>query len=387
MITDISKILTVNSDGIPGFLKSKPYWINWKPVCADGKVKKLPTYGEAVLRGRYWDTSGRTFAEAFRTMPEQGGVSLLLSMENPLACIDIDDCNGDDPRLLKILQLVPNAWHELSPSGHGVHVWGVLPDKKSYLLPGRNQIGYHGSEYEWYGSGRAITVTGHPLKENRQTNPKNAAAVTENNFPGTKSPAGSFEAALPEYYFRGNCLPDLTPAVAFCESLRPKMKEKPHRENISAAFSDELIESACLKNSSTMFSDAGPCSAADLQFSLPDNSTTLSTATQPAKTFFQKALSTATLPVESILQKAFACDPELQRMFYEGHSWQDKSREDFSFCCRLWFWLGSHGAQAIETVFERSALYRRSKGAHYVGLTVRNAGKRWNGNYYGKRFL
>lgn len=326
MITDISKILTVNPDGIPGFLKSKPYWINWKPVCADGKVKKLPTYGEAVLRGRYWDTSGRTFAEAFRTMPEQGGVSLLLSMENPLACIDIDDCNGDDPRLLKILQLVPNAWHELSPSGHGVHVWGVLPDKKAYLLPGRNQIGYHGSEYEWYGSGRAITVTGHPLKENRQTNPKNAAAVTENNFPGTKSPAGSFEAALPEYYFRGNCLPDLTPAVAFCESLRPK-------------------------------------------------------------TFFQKALSTATLPVESILQKAFACDPELQRMFYEGHSWQDKSREDFSFCCRLWFWLGSHGARAIETVFERSALYRRSKGAHYVGLTVRNAGKRWDGNYYGKRFL
>jgi primase-polymerase (primpol)-like protein len=236
MITDISKILTVNPDGIPDFLKSKPYWINWKPVCADGKVKKLPTYGEAVLRGRYWDTSGRTFAEAFRTMSEQGGVSLLLSMENPLACIDIDDCNGDDPRLLKILQLVPNAWHELSPSGHGVHVWGVLPDKKSYLLPGRNQIGYHGSEYEWYGSGRAITVTGHQLKENRQTNPKNAAAVTENNFPGTKSPAGSFEAALPEYYFRGNCLPDLTPAVAFCESLRPKMKELAHRENSSAAF-------------------------------------------------------------------------------------------------------------------------------------------------------
>ena len=358
MITDISKILTVNADGIPGFLKSKPYWINWKPVCADGKVKKLPTYGEAVLRGRYWDTSGRTFAEAFRTMPEQGGVSLLLSMENPLACIDIDDCIGDDPRLLKILQLVPNAWHELSPSGHGIHVWGVLPDKKSYLLPGRNQIGYHGSEYEWYGSGRAITVTGHPLKE-----------------------------PTPLYYFRGNCLPDLTPAVAFCESLRPKMKELAHRENSSAAFSDELTESACLKNSFTTFSDAGPCSAADLQFSLPDNSTALSTATQSAKTFFQKAVPTAPLPVESILQKAFACDPELQRMFYEGHSWQDKSREDFSFCCRLWFWLGSHGARAIETVFERSALYRRSKGAHYVGLTVRNAGKRWDGNYYGKRFL
>ena len=76
-------------------------------------------------------------------------------------------------------------------------------------------------------------------------------------------------------------------------------------------------------------------------------------------------LATNAPSVDFILQKAFDSDPELQRM---------------------WFWLGGHGAQTIENVFEHSALYRKTKGPHYVALTIRNGGKRWNGNYYGKRF-
>ena len=96
-------------------------------------------------------------------------------------------------------------------------------------------------------------------------------------------------------------------------------------------------------------------------------------------------LATNAPSVDFILQKAFDADPELQRMYYHGHSWQDKSREDFRFCQRMWFWLGGHVQQTIENVFEHSALYRKSKGPHYVALTVRNARKRWNGNYYGKK--
>ena len=163
MITEDTKIIEVNPEGIPEFLKALPYWINWKPVFVDGKAKKLPTYGETVLRGQYWETEGRPFAEAVRTIPTNGGVSLLLSRQNDLACIDIDDCIPNSPRLNKILQLAPDAWCDLSPSGNGVHVWGFLPNKNTYLLPGRKTIGYHGKEYEWYGSGRGITVTGHTV--------------------------------------------------------------------------------------------------------------------------------------------------------------------------------------------------------------------------------
>ena len=31
MITQETKIIEVNPEGIPEFLKALPYWINWKP--------------------------------------------------------------------------------------------------------------------------------------------------------------------------------------------------------------------------------------------------------------------------------------------------------------------------------------------------------------------
>ena len=51
MITQETKIIEVNPEGIPEFLTALPYWINWKPVFVDGKAKKLPTYGETVCAG------------------------------------------------------------------------------------------------------------------------------------------------------------------------------------------------------------------------------------------------------------------------------------------------------------------------------------------------
>lgn len=350
MITDTTQILKVNADGIPDFLKAQPWWINWKPVFVDGKAKKLPTLGNAVLYGNYWDNAGRTFAEALRTMPEQGGVSLLLSEKNELACIDIDDCEADDPRLHKILQLVPNAWREVSPSGHGVHVWGALPDKAAWLLPGRKTIGSHGKEYEWYGSGRGITVTGHPLpacaKEANVAAPFTENVPGEGNdaFPLTENGRADLRNA---FSLKENCLPDLTPAIAYCESLRPKITGDMQRDDRADTF-----PSACC--------NCGKTAARPAAF-LP--------------------------PADAILRKAFGTDPELQRMYYHGHNWSDKSREDFYFCQRMWFWLGGYGAPAIGAVFRRSALYRRSKGPHYVQLTVCNAAKYWNGNYYGKGWV
>ena len=288
MISDTSKILNVDIDGIPDFAKCRPYWANWMPeIDTNGKkARKVPTCGRRKLFGSYYNTEGRKFEEALRTMPDVGGLVLLLSMNNELACVDIDDCSVDDGRFHKILNLVPDAWCEYSPSGHGIHVWGYLPDKQSYLLEGRKTIGYHGKEYEWYGSGRGITVTGHPIC--------------------------------------GRSWVDLTPAVRFVESTRPPKIEERKRIVVPIAVG-----------------------------------------------------------VQDILNKAFAREPELAQMYHSGHSWEDESAEDFRFCQRMWFWLGGHGAGAIEDVFRNSALYREAKGPNYVALTVFNAGKRWNGKYYG----
>ena len=288
MISDTSKILNVDIDGIPDFAKCRPYWANWMPeIDTNGKkARKVPTCGRRKLFGSYYNTEGRKFEEALRTMPDVGGLVLLLSMNNELACVDIDDCSVDDGRFHKILNLVPDAWCEYSPSGHGIHVWGYLPNKQSYLLEGRKTIGYHGKEYEWYGSGRGITVTGH--------------------------------------HICGRSWVDLTPAVRFVESTRPPKIEERKRIVVPIAVG-----------------------------------------------------------VQDILNKAFAREPELAQMYHSGHSWEDESAEDFRFCQRMWFWLGGHGAGAIEDVFRNSALYREAKGPNYVALTVFNAGKRWNGKYYG----
>lgn len=80
MITKETKIIKVNPEGIPDFLKALPYWINWKPVFIDGKAKKLPTYSEAVLRGQYWETAGREL------LREKISVSFLMLPGLPHIC-------------------------------------------------------------------------------------------------------------------------------------------------------------------------------------------------------------------------------------------------------------------------------------------------------------
>ena len=126
------------------------------------------------------------------------------------------------------------------------------------------------------------------------------------------------------HHICGSRFPDLTQAVLYCESLRPKIVSVKHE------------------------------------------------------------VEPVTIPVAQIMEKAFHYDKRLDEMYHQGHTWTDKSVEDFYFCRKLWFWLGGLGPKAIESVFRASAMYRQSKGEHYPALTVKNAGKRWNGNYYGK---
>lgn len=286
MLLQGKPVLPVDPDNVPWFLKNQAYWTNWKPVYIDGKARKVQTYGYRTLTGPYYETEGRPLRRVTQSIPENGGIGFILSVRHPFACIDIDDCRPDDERLRQILELAPDAWCEYSPSGNGIHVWGVLPDKESYRLPERKQIGYSGKKYEWYAAGRSLTVTGHHLT--------------------------------------GEACTDLTKAILFIEKNRPRPPVIKH----------EIIP--------------------------------------------------VSMSVSEILDKAFEKDPDLRQMYYHGHSWQDKSAEDFHFCRKLWFWLGGHGEKTVETVFRNSAMYREHKGNHYPGLTVKNAERRWNGNYYGK---
>lgn len=76
-----------------------------------------------------------------------------------IVCIDLDHCitdGGLDPWAATILASCPDTYVEVSPSGHGLHVWG-LGD-----VPAGRVLAVIGGKVELYGSGRYLTVTEKP---------------------------------------------------------------------------------------------------------------------------------------------------------------------------------------------------------------------------------
>lgn len=77
-----------------------------------------------------------------------------------IVCIDIDNCldrHGEpQPWVRRLLARVPDTWSEISPSGRGLHLWGVAD------FPTNTVAKFGGHPVEIYGDRRFITVTGHP---------------------------------------------------------------------------------------------------------------------------------------------------------------------------------------------------------------------------------
>lgn len=74
------------------------------------------------------------------------------------ACIDIDHCLSDgvpDARAERLLEAHPDAYVEISPSGTGLHIWGLAPEG-----PGRTR-----SDFEFYSVGRYMTVPGNVYRK------------------------------------------------------------------------------------------------------------------------------------------------------------------------------------------------------------------------------
>lgn len=77
-----------------------------------------------------------------------------------IVCVDIDHCLDHRGAILpwaqRFLDLFPDTFVEISPSGDGLHVWGVgsFPECKITT--------YRGRKVEFYADRRFITVTGNP---------------------------------------------------------------------------------------------------------------------------------------------------------------------------------------------------------------------------------
>lgn len=101
-------------------------------------------------------TNPRTWSSyaAARSSVKGDGIGFVLG--DGVGCIDLDDCivgGKVEPWARAILDRCPPTYVEVSMSGRGLHIFGLLPEGA-----GRGQRG--GDGIEWYSVGRYIAVTG-----------------------------------------------------------------------------------------------------------------------------------------------------------------------------------------------------------------------------------
>lgn len=127
-------------------LRDIPRWVRWS---AD-KVPLRVSGGNASSN----DPSSWVSWEVASSSDVGVGVGFVLSADDSIMCVDIDHCLDQRGRLLpwaaERLAGMPATYVEVSPSGSGLHVWGV-----GSVVKGRRL-----DCVEIYADGRYITVTG-----------------------------------------------------------------------------------------------------------------------------------------------------------------------------------------------------------------------------------
>ena len=136
------------SNQIPRAMTQQSRWVNW----AQNKMPLNPATGKPAS-----STNPKTWASHNQAKTVSTRIGYMLG--DGIGCIDLDHCitgNGLTPVAEKLLALNPRAWVEISPSGTGLHICGLLPEQ-----PGKRfQIG--GQNIEVYSRARYITITGKP---------------------------------------------------------------------------------------------------------------------------------------------------------------------------------------------------------------------------------
>lgn len=161
---------------IPAQLTEIPQWVGYHLLAKENaktdKIPKNPHTGgnAAVTYPGTWADFMTALDFAYHT-PDVDGIALVLTGQDKLVVVDIDDCVQDDGTLTDFAQEVVtllDSYSEISPSGRGIHIY-LFAD-----MPGeRHRSQSHGIEL--YDANRFMTVTGYhlPLTPS-QVNERNA---------------------------------------------------------------------------------------------------------------------------------------------------------------------------------------------------------------------
>ena len=133
--------------GIPIDMIRQKRWVRWdsskRPLTVDG----FPASS----------TDPSTWASHGEAIESNVGVGIGFALGNGIGCIDIDHCLIDGvptPATRAIISRYPGNYIETSPSGDGLHIWGILSE-----TAGTRKV-ENGVHIETYSRGRYITVTG-----------------------------------------------------------------------------------------------------------------------------------------------------------------------------------------------------------------------------------
>lgn len=163
-----------NYSAIPQHLKSFPNWVAWRSEKRNGEKTKIPYNVETGTEAKSNDPSTWTnFQDVVDAaiLDKYDGIGFQLRGTN-LVGFDFDGVlqNGTpDPYVLSILELLPNPYIEITPSGTGLRAFVVydepLPPGKRKFDAKKAGVKKHGIEiYSGREGGRYLTLTGNYLK-------------------------------------------------------------------------------------------------------------------------------------------------------------------------------------------------------------------------------
>jgi primase-polymerase (primpol)-like protein len=102
-------------------------------------------------------TNPETWSSYRDAVASTAGVGIGFVLGDGIGCIDIDHCIIDGqvtPAAMAIVNRYPGNYIETSPSGDGLHIWGLMPEQ-----PGTRKV-ENTVHVETYSRGRYITITG-----------------------------------------------------------------------------------------------------------------------------------------------------------------------------------------------------------------------------------
>lgn len=139
---------------IPALLRERNRWVRWDEIVRKGRLDKMPLQLSGANAS---STAPKTWSSYQDAAASAVGIGLGFVLGDGIGCIDLDHCIIDGkltPEAQQFVRDYPGHYIEVSPSGDGLHIWGLQKEQGGR----RQSIG--GLSVERYSVGRYITITG-----------------------------------------------------------------------------------------------------------------------------------------------------------------------------------------------------------------------------------